>query len=162
MGDAKRVDLLGSRVAHYLARWPYRSIHATLLKSPDTVQIYPTHGGGSFSSTAAVGSGQIPTSTGKEKEHNPFDAQTEEDAFVDLALTGLGSFPSDYCYMADINRRGSDVLGGVTRLTSLTPLSVWNQLDENSILVNTRGERIFNQEHVPESFAVPFGDNFAT
>ena len=29
-------------------------------------------------------------------------------------------------------------------------------------MVNARGERIFNHEHVPGSFAVPFGDNFAT
>ena len=29
-------------------------------------------------------------------------------------------------------------------------------------MVDARGERIFNHEHVPGSFAVPFGDNFAT
>ena len=29
-------------------------------------------------------------------------------------------------------------------------------------MVNARGERIFNHEHVPGSFAVPFGYNFAT
>ena len=29
-------------------------------------------------------------------------------------------------------------------------------------MVNARGERIFNHEHVPGFFAVPFGDNFAT
>ena len=47
-------------------------------------------------------------------------------------------------------------------MASLTPLSVRNQLDENAIMVDARGERIFNHEHVPASFAVPFGDNFAT
>ena len=29
-------------------------------------------------------------------------------------------------------------------------------------MADARGERIFNHEHVPGSFAVPFGDNFAT
>ena len=47
-------------------------------------------------------------------------------------------------------------------MASLTPLSVRNQLDENAIMVDARGERIFNHEPVPGSFAVPFGDNFAT
>ena len=162
LGGAARVDLLGSRVAPYLARWLYQTIHGKLLKLPESVQIYPTHGGGSFCSAAAVGGGEIPTSIGAEKEHNPFAAHTEEDAFVNFALTGLGSYPSYYRYMADINRRGPDVLGGVPRLASLTPLSVRNQLDENAIMVDARGERIFNHEHVPGSFAVPFGDNFAT
>jgi len=64
--------------------------------------------------------------------------------------------------MADINRRGPDVLGGVPRLASLTPLSARSQLDENTILVDARPQSIFNEEHVPGSFAVPFGDNFST
>ena len=64
--------------------------------------------------------------------------------------------------MADINRRGPDVLGGVPRLASLTPLSARSQLDENTLLVDARPQNIFNEEHVPGSFAVPFGDNFST
>ena len=64
--------------------------------------------------------------------------------------------------MADINRRGPDVLGGVPQPASLTPLSVRNQLGENAFLVDARQERLFNEQHVPGSFAVPFGDNFAT
>ena len=115
LGGAARVDLLGSRVAPYLARWLYQTIHGKLLKLPDAVQIYPTHGDGSFCSAAPAGSGQIPISIGEEKEHNPFAAHTEEEAFVNFALTGLGSYPSYYRYMADINRRGPDVLGGVPR-----------------------------------------------
>ena len=78
--------------------------------------------------------------------------------FVKFALTGLGSFPSYYRYMADINRRGPDVLGGVPQPASLTPLSVRNQLGENALLVDARQERLFNEQHVPGAFAVPFGD----
>ena len=123
LGGAARVDLLGSRVAPYLARWLHQTIHGKLLKLPDSVQIYPTHGGGSFCSAAGPGSGEIPTSIGEEREHNPFAAHTEEDDFVKFALAGLGSYHSYYRSMADINRRGPDVLGGVPRIASLTPLS---------------------------------------
>ena len=136
--------------------------HGKLLKLPDSVQIYPTCGGGSFCSAAGPGSGEIPTSIGEEREHNPFAAHTEEDDFVKFALAGLGSYPSYYRYMADINRRGPDVLGGVPRMASLTPLSARSQLDDTSILVDARPQNIFNEEHVPGSFAVPFGDNFST
>ena len=164
MGGAARVDLLGSRVAPFLARWLHQTIHGELLKLPDSVTVYPTHGGGSFCSAApsASGSGQSYTTIGEERQHNPFAAQTEESSFVEFALTGLGSYPSYYKRMADINRRGPDVLGGVPQPASLTPLSVRNQLGENASLVDARQQGLFNEQHVPGSFAVPFGDSFAT
>jgi len=162
MGGAARVDLLGSRVAPFLARWLHQTIHGKLLKLPDTVAVYPTHGGGSFCSAAAPSSGLSHTTIGEERQHNPFAAQTEESDFVKFALTGLGSYPTYYKYMADVNRRGPDVLGGVPQPASLTPLSVRNQLGENALLVDARQQQLFNEQHVPGSFAVPFGDNFAT
>ena len=161
MGGAARVDLLGSRVAPFLARWLHQTIHGKLLKLPDSVRVYPTHGGGSYCS-AAPGSDKTSTTIGEEREHNPFAAEAEESSFVKLALAGLGSYPSYYKYMADINRRGPDVLGGVPQPASLTPLSVRNQLGDNALLVDARQERLFNEQHVPGSFAVPFGDNFST
>ena len=72
------------------------TVNTSLLKLPDTVTVYPTHGGGSFCSVAAPGSGQSHTTIGEEREHNPFAAQTEESDFVQFALTGLGSYPSYY------------------------------------------------------------------
>ena len=164
MGGAARVDLLGSRVAPFLARWLHQTIHGKLLKLPDVVRVYPTHGGGSFCSAAAAAPGGDRTFTtiGEEREHNPFAAEVEESSFVKFALTGLGSYPSYYKYMADINRRGPDALGGVPQPASLTPLSVRNQMGENALLVDARQERLFNEQHAPGSFAVPFGDNFSS
>ena len=111
---------------------------------------------------AAPGGDKTSTTIGEEKEHNPFAAVAEESSFVKLALAGLGSYPSYYKRMADINRRGPDVLGGVPQPASLTPPSVRHQMGENALLVDARQERLFNELHVPGSFAVPFGDNFST
>ena len=55
-----------------------------------------------------------------------------------LVLMGLGSYPSDYKYMADINHWGPDVLGGVLPPASFAPLSVRNQLNENALIMDTR------------------------
>ena len=162
MGGAARVDLLGARVAPFLARWLHQTIHGKLLKLPDSVRVYPTHGGGSFCSAAAPAGDKTSTTIGEEREHNPFAAEVEESSFVKFALTGLGSYPSYYKRMADINRRGPDVLGGVPQPASLTPLSVRNQLGENALLVDGRQQLLFNEQHVPGSFAVPFGNTFAT
>jgi hydroxyacylglutathione hydrolase len=162
MGGAARVDLLGARVAPFLARWLHQTIHGKLLKLPDSVRVYATHGGGSFCSAAAPVGDKTSTTIGEEREHNPFAAEAEESSFVKFALTGLGSYPSYYKYMADINRRGPDVLGGVPQPASLTPLSVRNQLAESASLVDARQQGLFNEQHVPGSFTVPFGDTFAT
>ena len=161
-GGAARVDLLGNRVAPFLARWLHHTVHEKLLKLPDDVTVYSTHGGGSFCSAAAESDGGAPSTIGEERQSNPFAAQVNESDFVQFALAGLGSYPKYYRYMADINRRGPDVLGGVPSLASLTALSVRHQMEEAAILIDARHESLFNQEHVPASLAIPFGDNFAT
>ena len=161
LGGAARVDLLGSKVAPFLARWLHNTIHEKLLKLPDEVEVYPTHGGGSFCS-AASGGGEIPSTIAHERLTNPFAAEAEETSFVKFALTGLGSYPSYYKYMADIHRRGPDILGGVPRLASLTALSVRNHLDNDAILIDARPERDFNLVHVSDSFAIPHGNAMAT
>ena len=162
IGGAARVDLLGARVAPFLARWLHQTIHGKLLKLPNSVKVYPTHAGGSFCSAAAPPTDLDYTTIGEEREHNPFAAETDENSFVKFALTGMGSYPSYFKFMADINRRGPDVLGGVPQPASLTPLSVRNQMNENASLVDARHPALFNAEHVPGSFAVPFGDTFSS
>ena len=161
-GGAARVDLLGPRVAPFLARWLHNTIHEKLLKLPDSVLVYPTHGGGSFCSAAAPGGSGIPSSIGEERKNNPLAFQTDEADFVKFALSGLGSYPKYFPHMGDINRRGPDVLGGVPRLASLTALSAHHQLEENVALVDARPEIEHNLGHVAGSFAVPFGNSFAT
>ena len=161
-GGAARVDLLGIRIAPFLARWLHHTMHEKLLKLPDGVKVYPTHGGGSFCSASTHSSGSLPSSIGQERQDNPFTSLTTEEDFVKFALTGLGSYPAYYKHMADINRRGPDVLGGIPRLASLTPLSVKHQLDEGSVLIDARPQKQFNQAHVPGAFSVAYGDNFAT
>ena len=160
LGGAARVDLLGAKVAPFLARWLHNTIHEKLLKLPDDVQVYPTHGGGSFCS--AGGGGTAPSTIAQERLTNPFAAETEETSFVKFALTGLGTYPSYFKYMADINRRGPDILGGVPRLASLTALSVRNHLDNKAVLIDTRPERDFNLGHVPGSYAIPHGNAMST
>ncbi|MEK7880003.1 MAG: MBL fold metallo-hydrolase, partial [candidate division NC10 bacterium] len=162
LGGAARVDLLGNRIAPFLARWLHHTIHEKLLKLPDSVAVYPTHGAGSFCSVAPYASNAVSSTIGEERQRNPFAAETEEAGFIRFALTGLGSYPRYYPYMADINRRGPDVLGGIPRLASLTALSVRHQMEQGTLLVDSRPEKLFNQEHIPAAYAIPFSNSFAT
>ena len=162
LGGAARVDLLGQRIAPFLARWLHHTIHSKLLTLPNDVRVYPTHGGGSFCSASPPPGDKIFSTIAEEWEQNPFAAHDQEEDFVQFALTGLGSYPAYYKYMADINRRGPDVLGEIPRLASLTPLSLRHQREEGSLLVDTRPQKPFNEGHIAGSFSVPLGDNFAT
>ncbi len=162
LGGAARVDLLGSKIAPFLTRWLHNTIHEKLLKLPDDVLVYPTHGGGSFCSVATAGGGEIPATIARERRTNLFAAEAEESSFVKFALTSLGSYPSYYKYMADINRRGPDILGGVPRLSSLTALSVRSYLDNEAVLIDSRPETNFNNGHVPGFYPIPHGNSMAT
>ncbi|MCH7620855.1 MAG: hypothetical protein IH870_03055 [Chloroflexi bacterium] len=161
LGGAARVDLLGQRIAPFLARWLHNTIHSKLLTLPNDVRVYPTHGGGSFCSASPPPGDNISSTIAEERENNPFAAHEQEEDFVEFALTGLGSYPAYYKYMADINRRGPDVLGEIPRLASLTPLSLRHQLEEGSLLVDARSQKPFNERHIAGSFSVPLGDNFS-
>ena len=162
LGGAARVDMLGKKVAPFLARWLHGTIHDKLLKLPDDVAVYPTHGGGSFCSAYSHGDTGVPSSIGEERRSNPFATFPKEDDFIEFALADLGSYSKYYRYMADINRRGPDVLGSVPRLASLTALSAHHQIEEGAVLLDARPQKEFNQEHIPGAFAIPYGDNLAT
>lgn len=162
LGGSARVDLLGSKIAPFLARWLHNTIHEKLLKLPDDVLVYPTHGGGSFCSVATASGGEIPTTIARERRTNLFAAEAEESRFVKFALTDLGSHPSYYKHMADISLRGPDILGGVPRFSSLTALSVRSYLDNEVVLIDSRPETNFNNGHVPGSYPIPHGNSMAT
>ena len=53
MGGAARVHLLGARVASFLARWLHQAIHGKLPKLPNDVNVYPSHGVGSYCSASS-------------------------------------------------------------------------------------------------------------
>ena len=72
--------------AESLAKLQYGSV-SRLSQLPDHVELYPTHGAGSFctSSVAETASSTI----GHEKDSNPVLAHATAASFVNEALTGL-------------------------------------------------------------------------
>jgi hydroxyacylglutathione hydrolase len=105
VGGVARSDLLGKQLAPFLGRWFHRTITRELKPLDDDVDVYPTHGGGSFCMAVAPAEGIANTTTiGQERATNLyFQAETEED-FLELALGDLPSYPTYYKRMAAINR----------------------------------------------------------
>ncbi|MGH7310958.1 MAG: MBL fold metallo-hydrolase, partial [Candidatus Rokuibacteriota bacterium] len=90
-GGVGRPDLLGEGAETALAAQLFESLHVTLLKLPDHIEVYPAHFGG-----AACGKGLSgkPVSTiGFERRFNPALQLTSKPEFVRFVLADLPPQP---------------------------------------------------------------------
>ena len=91
VGSAARTDLVSDERTDELTRAQYASLRR-LAALPGEVQVWPTHGAGSFCSAPP---GAERTSTiARELATNPLLQAADEDAFVAQLLGSLGSYPS--------------------------------------------------------------------
>ena len=119
-GAVARTDLIAPDQTEPLARSLFRALHDRILSLPDDLPVYPTHGAGSFCSTAA--DGDRTTTIGQERAANPLLAAPDEDAFVDLLLGTLGTYPTYFQRLREVNRRGPRVYGGAARRCAQLPV----------------------------------------
>ncbi|MFQ5856827.1 MAG: rhodanese-like domain-containing protein [Anaerolineae bacterium] len=153
VGGAARTDLLGHDLTEPLARHLYHTIHHKLLRFPDEVSVYPTHGAGSF--CAAPSTAERTTTIGLERQRNPLVQTTSEEAFVHLALSGLPSYPTYFRYMRPVNQQGPRVLGGLPVLEPLSPEDVHQHMAQGVAVVDTRTPREFAAGHIPGAYGIP-------
>jgi hydroxyacylglutathione hydrolase len=161
VGAVARTDLISPDRTEELARALWRSLHERILTLPDDLAVYPTHGAGSFCSAPT---GAEPTTTiGREKANNPLLAAADEDAFVQLLLGGLGSYPGYFLRLRETNRRGPRVYGAEPpRLTPLSAQQVHLLVAGGAELVDGRPIADFAAGHVPGALSVPLRSAFAT
>jgi hydroxyacylglutathione hydrolase len=153
VGGAARTDLLGHDLSEPLARQLYHTLHGKLMRLADEVQVYPTHGGGSF--CAAPAADDRTTTIGRERRTNRLARATSEEEFVHLALSGLPSYPTYYRYMRDVNQKGPLVLGSVPVLEPLSPQHVRQAMADGVAIVDIRPPREFAAGHIPGSYGIP-------
>ena len=153
VGGAARTDLLGHDFSEPLARQLYHTLHDKLLRFHDEVQVYPTHGGGSF--CAAPTSNERTTTIGRERHTNRLTQVFTEDEFVRMALSDLPSYPTYYRHLRGVNQRGPRVLGGVPVLEPLPPRDVEKALADGVAAVDIRPPREFAAGHIPSSYGIP-------
>ncbi len=161
-GGVARPDLLSADQTEPLARAAYRSIHQRLLRLPDELAVYPTHGGGSFCSVA--GGGERTTTIGRERASNPMLADDpDEDTFVARLLSGLGSYPPYFLELRDVNRDGPAVHGPIpTSLPQLDLETFDAAVAEGAEVVDVRQIGPFAAGHVPGALSNPWRAQFAT
>lgn len=110
VGSAGRSDLLGDARAHQLAKLQFLSV-MRLAALPDHVDLYPTHGEGSF--CTAYATGEATSTIGREKVAHPVLQYRDADAFAAGQLSGLQPYPIYYSEMGPLNVAGPEPLPAI-------------------------------------------------
>jgi hydroxyacylglutathione hydrolase len=152
VGGAARTDLLTPELTQPLARQLYHTIHDKLLRLPDILDVFPTHGAGSFCITP--GSKERVTTIGQERLNNPLAQPQSEEEFVRRALTDLSSYPSYYKYLRVTNQRGAKILGGIPVLKPYAASEVKALMDEGLVVLDVRHGKAFGAGHIPNSYGI--------
>lgn len=152
VGGAARTDLLTPELTHPLASHLYHTIHDKLLKLPDELEVFPTHGAGSFC-VAPVSSDRT-TTIRRERSSNPLALAGTEDEFIKRALTGLPSYPAYYGYMREVNQKGASILGGVPILKPFSAGEVKAMMEEGVVVLDVRHNKKFGAGHIPNSYGI--------
>jgi hydroxyacylglutathione hydrolase len=152
VGGAARTDLLTPELTHPLASQLYHTMHEKLLKLPDSVDVFPTHGAGSY--CVAPASKERTTTIGHERTSNPLALARSEEEFVQRAINGLSSYPTYYKYLRGVNQRGPKVLGGVPVLNPLSASEVKALMEEGVLVLDVRHGKAFGAGHIPNSYGI--------
>ncbi|MER6982572.1 rhodanese-like domain-containing protein, partial [Streptomyces carpinensis] len=148
IGTVGRPDLVEPRLTERLARAQHASAHRLAAELPDETAVLPTHGFGSFCSSAQA-EGDA-TTIGKEKSVNAA-LTTDVDSFVARLLAELDDIPAYYTHMSPANAAGPAPV-------DLTPPDVADaeeiaaRLAAGEWVVDLRSRVAFAEGHVAGSF----------
>jgi hydroxyacylglutathione hydrolase len=159
-GSAARTDLIEPAQTEPLARALYRSLHRRILALPDALTVYPTHGWGSFCSTAA--GGERTTTIGRERAANPLLLAPDEDAFVARLFASSDSYPTYFHLLREVNRRGPRVYGDPPPLPELSLTEFDRARHAGAELIDARSINAFAAGHIPGSLSIALRPVFAS
>ncbi|WP_431882459.1 rhodanese-like domain-containing protein [Micromonospora gifhornensis] len=143
-GTTGRTDLLGKQYAHDLAHQQYASAKRLADLLPDGVQVWPTHGFGSFCSASQA---DAPDSTiGREKQVNPV-LRLAADEFVDQTLAGLDAYPAYYAHMGVANLAGPAPVD-LTPVTRADAAELGRRIAAGQWVVDLRNRKAYAASHL--------------
>ena len=159
-GTVGRTDLISAEATEDLTRAQFQSVRRLSDELPGEVGVHPTHGFGSFCSSAST-SGSDASTIGQERQSNLALTLDDEDTFVEKLLDGLTAYPRYYAHMAPINRAGpSDVDLSAPELVD--PVEIRRRIHAGEWVVDLRSRTAFARGHLAGAVNVEVGDSFAT
>lgn len=159
-GTVGRTDLVSSENTDELTIAQYESAHRLGKDLPDDAAVYPTHGFGSFCSSAE-GSGATKSTMQAEKETNiVFTA--ERDEFICQVISGLGPHPRYYAHMGAANQAGPGEVSQLHIHSYAADEIAVRLRQEKSWVIDTRSRKLFASHHPDGSVGIELGNSFAT
>ncbi|TLQ43207.1 MBL fold metallo-hydrolase [Streptomyces marianii] len=158
IGTVGRPDLVEPRLTERLARAQHASAHRLADALPDDTAVLPTHGFGSFCSSAQA-EGDA-TTIGKEKVANTALTADVETFVADL-LAGLEDVPAYYAHMGPANAAGPAPVD-LTPPAVADPAEIAARLAAGEWVVDLRNRIAFAEGHVAGSFNFEADGKLAT
>jgi hydroxyacylglutathione hydrolase len=159
-GTVGRTDLISDDATDELTRAQYRSAHRLAAELPAEVSVHPTHGFGSFCSSASS-SGSDSSPIAEEQRTNIALTASDEDSFVETLLSGLTAYPRYYAHMAPRNRQGPAPVD-LSPPELVDPVELRRRIHAGEWVVDLRDRRAFAQSHLAGTINIEIGDSFIT
>jgi rhodanese-related sulfurtransferase len=158
VGDIARPDLAIEKADG--AREIFHSLHDRLLSLPGDVEVWPGHLGGSMCGGPGMDL-KVSSTVGYERAHNELLDESDEDRFVERAISGLGPQPPNFRNIVSMNR-GPLVTDGV-EVGPLTPRQVLRAAQDGALIIDARTDLQFDEAHIPGTVSIPmFRAGFGT
>lgn len=163
IGDVGRPDLresVGNLTAKRddLARQMYRSTREKLMKLPDDVLVYPSHGAGSLCGKG-LSSANVST-IGAEKLSNSALQEMTEDEFVKYLTADQPFVPKYFGYDVDLNKNGAPDYNPSVK--AVPRLNADYELKAENLVIDTRPQTEFRKGHLPGAINLLDGLKFET
>ncbi|MGA9873767.1 MAG: MBL fold metallo-hydrolase [Rhodococcus sp. (in: high G+C Gram-positive bacteria)] len=157
-GSTGRTDLLGSEHTDELTHAQFHSVRRIAAELPADVEVYPTHGFGSFCSATPT-SGDSST-IGEQLESNPALTQDEQ-SYVDELIAGLSAYPAYYAHMGVINTEGPAPID-LSTPEPVDPDELRRRIDSGQWVVDLRARTAFAAGHLDGSLGFELSTTFVT
>ncbi|MEV5827876.1 MBL fold metallo-hydrolase [Spirillospora sp. NPDC052242] len=159
-GTVGRTDLVAPSRTRELARAQYRSAHRLAELAGDDARVYPTHGFGSFCSSAPATDDAVWT-LGDERARNEALTEPSEDAFVDRLVAGLTAYPRYYAQMGERNIAGAGP-ADLSPPAPVAPAELAARIARGEWVVDLRSRTAYAASHVRGTIGVELARPFAT
>jgi hydroxyacylglutathione hydrolase len=169
-GSVGRTDLISRAMAEELTRRQYASARRLAAELADDVTVLPTHGFGSFCSSAAADAqtadvdpryGVATSTIAHQRLENIALTIRDEQTFVDTILGGLDAYPRYYAHMAPRNRLGPEPIdlsppipADASELAARIHAGEW--------VVDLRSRTAYAAEHVAGTVNIEVTDSLVT
>jgi hydroxyacylglutathione hydrolase len=169
-GSVGRTDLIARSLAEELTRKQYASAKRLVEELPDEATVLPTHGFGSFCSSAAADEQTadvdpkygVETSTiADQKRANVALTIADEEEFVRTVLSGLDAYPRYYAHMGPRNKVGPDPVD-LSPATEADPAELLRRIHVGEWVVDLRSRTAYAKDHVVGTVNVEVGTSFIT